>query len=115
MKKLLILSLFMMSCGSDTVNVYNKANGDINEKPDGAFTIALAIDSDAQSVSCNIDKDCNNKIADLVNIDISMTEIRMNFETNNPGETSVKVSCTSTDANSMESTTTHEYSIIIAD
>ena len=115
MKKLLVLSLFLAACGSDNVTVYNKSNGTITEKSSSAFAISLSIDEGTQSLSCNIDKDCNNQIADLTNIDIDMNAIRMNFETNNPGETSVKVTCSGTDMNGDSISSTHEYTIVIAD
>lgn len=115
MKKLLVLSLFLAACGSDDITVYNQSNGTIKEKPDSAFAIAIDIGSNLQSVSCHIQKDCNNQIADLTDIQVDMGEIRMNFETKNKGSTSVIVVCDGTDMDGMESSTTHDYAIVIAD
>lgn len=109
MRKLAVICFILAACGGDSVSsVYQKDQTSINEITGSNFSIVMELsDSNSQSISCHIDKECNSEVAQLVDITIENNEMHFNFEAIGEGETEVGIECTGT------LTENHNYSIVV--
>lgn len=109
-KQAVLITLFMMACGSGTGtnSTYQSNQTNIKETPGSQFTIAMPLGASAnQNVSCNISKECSNQVAQLVDITMENNEMHFNFETIGAGQTTVGIQCTGS------TTENHTYKIVV--
>lgn len=108
-KTVMILGMLLMACGGNAPGTtYQQDQTNISENAGSTFSIVMPLsDSMSQSVSCHIDKECNNQVAQLVDIKIENNEMHFNFEAIGAGQTDVGIEC------SGSVTENHLYTITV--